>query len=152
MPLVRSTSWGSSETRTVPARRPLAVPWSPSPVPGVGRRPLPRRFRAPRGDTAPVYTSTPPALVLPFLVFVNKVVTPQALFHWRRQAAAPIVKQHPLQSSCLENPADRGSWGATVGGVSESDTTEQLSTHTPQYIIAFQHHVEIRCTLAPPFS
>ena len=34
LPLVRSTSWGSSETRTVPGRRPLAVPWSPVARPG----------------------------------------------------------------------------------------------------------------------
>ena len=32
---------------------------------------------------------------------------------------------HPLQYSCLENPMDRGDWGATVHGVTkESDTTE----------------------------
>ena len=29
-----------------------------------------------------------------------------------------------LQYSCLENPMDRGSWQATVHGVTESNTTE----------------------------
>ena len=33
---------------------------------------------------------------------------------------------NPFQYSCLENPMDRGSWQATVHGVSESDTTEWL--------------------------
>ena len=31
---------------------------------------------------------------------------------------------NPLQYSCLENPMERGAWGATVSGASkESDTT-----------------------------
>ena len=30
----------------------------------------------------------------------------------------------PLLYSCLENPMDRGVWGATVHGLQESDTTE----------------------------
>ena len=34
---------------------------------------------------------------------------------------------YPLQYSCLENPMDRGAPRATVHGVTESDTTEQLT-------------------------
>ena len=35
-----------------------------------------------------------------------------------------------LHYFCMENPMDRGDWWATVYGVTELDTTEQLSTHT----------------------
>ena len=31
---------------------------------------------------------------------------------------------NPLQYSCLENPMDRGVWGATVHRATQSDTTE----------------------------
>ena len=31
---------------------------------------------------------------------------------------------HPFQSSCLENPMDRGAWWAPVHGVAELHTTE----------------------------
>ena len=40
---------------------------------------------------------------------------------------------NPFQYSCLGNPMDRGVWWATVHGVTESDTTEQLSTHRHTY-------------------
>ena len=36
---------------------------------------------------------------------------------------------NPLQYSCLENPVDRGTWWATVHGVTRVRKTEQLSTH-----------------------
>ena len=41
---------------------------------------------------------------------------------------------NPLQCSCLENPADRGAWWATVYGVAKSDTaeaTQQQQRHHP---------------------
>ena len=34
---------------------------------------------------------------------------------------------NPLQYSCLENSMDRGTWRATVHGVTGSDRTEQLT-------------------------
>ena len=38
---------------------------------------------------------------------------------------------NPLQSSCLGNAMDRGTWWPTVpGGHKESEMTEQLSTET----------------------
>ena len=37
---------------------------------------------------------------------------------------------NPFQYSCWENPTDRGACQATVHGIPELDTTEQLSTHS----------------------
>ena len=36
----------------------------------------------------------------------------------------PMEKELDTQYSCLENSMDRGTWQATVHGVTESDTTE----------------------------
>ena len=43
----------------------------------------------------------------------------------------------PLQYYCLENSTDRGAWQATIHGVAESDTSEQLSTHITQSEVIF---------------
>ena len=40
---------------------------------------------------------------------------------WRRSPGGG--HGNPLQYPCLENPMDRGAWGATVHGVAESDRT-----------------------------
>ena len=40
---------------------------------------------------------------------------------WSRKSLAGRYG-NPLQSSCLENPMDRGAWPATVHGVTKSQT------------------------------
>ena len=58
----------------------------------------------------------------------------------KRHGFHPWVRKIPwngnlLQSSCLENPMNRGAWWATAQGVTELDTTESEHTHTHH-----QHH------------
>ena len=45
--------------------------------------------------------------------------------------------EDPLQYSCLENSMHRGAWWATVHGVTELDTTEQLSTNVLLEVVFF---------------
>ena len=43
-------------------------------------------------------------------------------------------KNNPLQYSCLENSMDIGAWWATVYGITELDTTEQLTSNKHHYM------------------
>ena len=49
---------------------------------------------------------------------------------------------NPLQYSCLENPMDKEAWWATVHGVAESDTPEQLST--AQHVVHFGKFIPLK--------
>ena len=50
---------------------------------------------------------------------------------------------NPLQPTCLENPMDRGTWQATVHGVSKSQTWLKSCTHkhTYSYTHTHTHHM-----------
>ena len=55
---------------------------------------------------------------------------------------------NPLQSSCLENPMDRGAWGTTIHGTrlgqfKDSDMTEPLNYHHHHYQRFLGHSVDL---------
>ena len=52
-----------------------------------------------------------------------------------------IGNGNTLQYSCLGNPMERGTWQATVHGVTELDMTERTHTHT--YTHTLQLHLKI---------
>ena len=88
--------------------------------------------------------SSPKSYILAFLYYLYGVVSQSSLASWvvlvvknppanaghvrdtgsiPRSERSPAGEHgNPLQDSCLENPIDRGAWGATVHGVTKSQT------------------------------
>ena len=63
----------------------------------------------------------------------NPPVMPETQVQALGQEDSPGERNgYPLQYSCLENPVNREAWWTIVHGVTESDVTEWLSTHTPK--------------------
>ena len=57
-------------------------------------------------------------------------------FHYPRRWVIGEWNGNPLQCSCLENPRDRGAWGAAIYGVSQSWTRlKWLSSSTRRWVI-----------------
>ena len=59
---------------------------------------------------------------------------------------------NPLQSSCLENPMDRGAWWATVRGVTESQTGLNTQHGTYIYIYIYIHAIVYKVCDVAGFS
>ena len=69
----------------------------------------------------------------------------------RDQNSIPVSRRSPggrngntLQYPCLENATDRGVWQATVHGIAQSDTTEQLTLS-----LSFVMAIELSCEERP---
>ena len=60
---------------------------------------------------------------------------------------------NPLQYSCLEHPMDRGTWQATVHGVTEADTSEPLTLqHPPRHVCHIFNFHSVPWFHIPTFS
>ena len=73
-----------------------------------------------------LYMTTGKTTTLTIQTFVGKVMS--LLFNTLSRFVIGEGNGTPLQSSCLENPMDRGAWKAAVHGVAEGQT--QLSDFT----------------------
>ena len=50
---------------------------------------------------------------------------------------------NPRQYSCLENPMDRGAWGAIVHGDAQSDKTKHLNNNKSNYCFHFTQILQL---------
>ena len=76
--------------------------------------------------------SLAPGHVVVFIMHLQEEPNRSTLDTWSGRAPGE-GHGHPLQYSCLENSVDRGTWCATVQGVTEWDMTE-LSTVPRTYM------------------
>ena len=149
------SSPGSSVHRILQAR---ILEWLPCPPPGdlpdPGIQPKSPMSPALAADSLPLCHLASPSLSTKFQI---KREEKKYWIVYRTSQVEPVVKNlpansgdtrevglspgpgrpprgghgYPLQSSCLENPMDRGAWWATVHRVAKSQIQlKQLSTHT----------------------
>ena len=71
-----------------------------------------------------------------------------AISKWARSSGGG--NGNPLQCSCLGNAMDRGAWWATVNGVAQSPTKQQLSTRgrerSASLLQCFQPYISLQQT------